>query len=74
MKTTNSAALTETMSKGLARIADRGFFFYGNHGINEGTLDALYRRGLVRFEQRMCRILKFERACAVLTDAGRAAL
>jgi len=49
-----------------------GGWFYGNHGIYESTLDALYRRGLVRYEKRVCRVSKFERAYAVLTDKGHA--
>ena len=76
MKTprTTNAPLSETMRKGLAYLRETGgFHFYGNHGIAEYTLDALYRRGFIVYQQRMCRISKFERACAVLTDAGRAA-
>ena len=68
------SALSPAMQDALARLRRYGGHFYGNHGIAEYTLDALKRRGLIRYEDRMCPTLKFERPYAVLTDAGRAAL
>lgn len=60
------APISPAMDEALAMLRRDGFHFYGNHGIAEHTLDALKRRGLIRYEQRFCRVLKFERACAVL--------
>jgi len=68
---TKPTALSPTMADALAMLRRDGGHFYGNHGINEGTLDALYRRGLIRFEKRMCRLLKFERTYAVLVEVSK---
>ena len=54
----SSAKLSPAMADAFAYLKRRGFFFYGNHGIAEYTLDALKRRGLIRYEDRMCPTLK----------------
>lgn len=57
-----TAPLSPAMLAAIDRMKQTGGgHFYGNHGINEKTLDALIRRGLAVVVDRMDRVQKFER-------------